>query len=72
MYGMWQSKQIEEKTEAHNRELSLKDELIQASKKEAKKWQVMSIAASGTDINKFKQFSDILQSPTKGAGSSDS
>ena len=69
---MWQAKQIQEKTEAHSRELSLKDELIQASKKEAKKWQVMSIAASGTDITKFKQFSDILQSPTKGEGSSNS
>ena len=71
-YVASRAKQVEDKDAGHARELLLKDELIQASNKEAKKWQVMSIAASGTDINKFKQFSDILQSPTKGAGSSDS
>ena len=66
-----QVKEIQEKQAAHSRELQLKDEIIQSKKKEANKWQVMSMAASGTDFEKFKQFSAILQSPDKGSSSAE-
>ena len=45
-----QAKQLESEQDAHRAQLALKDELISAKKKEANKWQVMSMAASGTDF----------------------
>ena len=64
--------QVKSMERAHSRELRMKDDVINAKKEEAKKWQIMHMSMGNVDISKYQQFASIMQSPpSKGSSSQD-
>ena len=64
--------QVKSMKESHSRELAMKDDIINAKREEAKKWQIMHMSMGNVDIAKYQQFATVLNSPpSKGSSSQD-